>query len=554
MGWAPRGALLNEPNFGSAFNGELLGWDFSEVENIEDIIDNDYEYTNKITSWLSPKQGGLRWNAFGSYGDEETAEKFWNNNNGFAEWIDNPQWLPTDRDNNFHNYLGSTVDMGFKGGWLDNADRPDFSEWTVYRPVSDDTTYFNNPNSFYEKKNIDVDAVGPDKSGRSADSPEWGDPQWGTEPNWTTQTFDEAAWHIVLRTNKVFWPIDDYCEMDWDVVEDDGTEFWIPFDTNNTIVEEHLKDIHSIASDPQYDGQTSFDFDVALDHLTSFNDIPNGYTIEPIVGGDYDGFYLFKAVFPWDADNFWNVGDQIVDILQVGTNPFAHLGGMKNEYYSYVLPSKYEATERAFVSFAQAFDSMDFTEIMDTGFTASDEHMYPIDANYSRMFSYSNFNADWFVNWKRPSMAALETCEFSQMFYDTPFNQDIRDWWLFQGMVYKNYKYGSFVQNLFDGASKFNMGNPAGVLNTWDWKYAFQVRVFKYMFKDCRSMNIDISSWYLNEATNFDYMFNNCKMMNADLSKMNTCSMPYGAQPASWATGCDAWEAQHKPLFGECRH
>lgn len=556
MGWTPIGRLIGEPKFGASFNGELVGWDFSELEKTEDIIEYDYLYTNRITSWFKPQDhpGGIRWNAFGDFGDSDKAETFWNNNNGFAEWLDNPQWVPMDRKNNFLNYLGKTIDMGYKGGWLDNADRPDFSNWTVYRDVADDTTYFNNPNSFYEKNNITSDAIGPDKSGRPADSPEWGDPQWAVEPNWTTQTFDEAAWHIVLRTNKVFWPVEEYGEMDWDVVEDDGTEWFIPFDTESNIVGKHLKDVHSIASDPQYDGQTTFDFDVALDHLTSFNDIPNGYTLEPIVGGDYDGFYLFKAVFPWDTDNFYDTGEQIVDILQVGTNPFAHLGALQNSDYSYVIPSKYEATERAFITMDNAFSGMDFTEINDTGFSASDEHMFPLDADYGRAFSYSNMNGDWFMNWKRPSMKSLENAQFSQMFYGTPFNKDVREWWLFKGMVYSNFKNTSFVQGLFEGARDFNMGNAAGVLNVWDWKYAFQVQVFKDMFNGCKSLNIDISSWYLNEATRFDNMFKNCEMMNADLSKVNTCSVTYGSKPSGFDTGCTAWEFSNKPIFGECRH
>lgn len=554
MGWAPVGPLIDKPNFGQAFNGELLGWDFSEVEEIEGIIGYSHLYTNKVTSWYKPQMGGIRWSALGSFYDSDKAEAFWNNNNGFAEWLDNPQWLPTDSLENTHNYLHYTINLGYRDGWLDNADRPDFSEWTVYRPTIAPNGYFKSPNSFYEKNEIDVDAVGPDKSGRPADSPEWGDPQWSTEPNWTTQTFDEAAWHIVLRTDKVFWPVGGDGEMDWDAVADDGTEFYIPFDITGEIVQNHIKDIHSIASDPQYDGQNHFDFDVYLDHLTSLNDIPNGYTIEPIVGGDYDGFYLFKAVFSWNASSFSNVGNQIVDILQVGTTPYAHLGGKQDEYHPYVLPSKYEATERGFITFNQAFYEMDFTEIMDTGFTASDEHMWPLDGNYERMFSYSNFDADWFMNWKKPPKTVLQDCKTYQMFYDTPFNQDIRDWWLFQGMPLRNPKYNSFVYGIFNGAEKFNMGNPAGVLNVWDWKYAFQVQVFDYMFQGCRSMNIDISSWYLNEATKFDYMFKNCSMMNADLSKLNTCSMPYGFKPSSFDNGCSAWEATHKPLFGECRH
>jgi hypothetical protein len=552
MGFAPIGPIHYGPKFGEAFNGELAGWDMSNIENVEDIFDYEYLYTQKITDWFTPRDGGIRWQAFGPSGNSD-AKEFWENNNGFADWLSNPRWLPMDSEDNFNNYLDQVVGLGLKNGWINNADRPDFSDWTVYRPLSDNDSYFSNPNSFYDKWNITDPAVGPDKSGRPADSPEWGDPQYSVEPNWTTKTFDEAAWHIVLRTNKVFWPVAEYGEMDYDVVEDDGTEFFIPFDPSDTIIENHLKDVHSIASDPAFAGQSYFDFDVALDQLTSFNDIPNGFTIEPIVGGDYDGFYLLKAIFPWNSEYFYSNGQNIVDILQVGTSPFAHLGGMQDRNYSYVLPSKYEASERAFVSMNMAFAEMDFTEIMATGFSANNDHMWPMNGRYNRMFQYSNLDAKWFTEWKRPPLNVLSRVSFSQFVYGTPFNQDIRDWWLFQGIVIDNIN-SPITDELFSGAEKFNMGNAAGVLNVWDWEYAFQPLSFNRMFYDCKSLNIDISSWYVNEATNFDYMFKNCSMMNADLSKMNTCSMPYAKKPSSFDDGCNSWDSINKPIFGECRH
>jgi hypothetical protein len=246
---------------------------------------------------------------------------------------------------------------------------------------------------------------------------------------------------------------------------------------------------------------------------------------------------------------------QIVDILQVGTSPFAHLDGEQDEYHSYVLPSKYEATERGFLSLHNAFDSMDFADINDTGFTAPDEHMYPLDGKYSNTFSYAeNFNASWFMNWRKPPLPTLLDAEFGGMFSGTDFNQDIRDWWVFQGMVQRNAKNNSFVDSMFEGAEKFNMGNAPGVLNVWDWKYSGQVMIFNRMFYNCKSMNIDISSWYMNEAVKLDYMFKDCYMMNADLSKWNTCSLGYGQKPPSIDAGCTAWELTNRPLYGECRH
>lgn len=557
MGFAPAGKLISAPSFGKSFNGELLGWDFSTIENVEDILNDSYLYTNKITSWFRPEDhpGGVRWTAFGRFNDAEKAQEFWNSNNGFVEWQNNPQWIPMDKMDNSVNYLAKTVDKGYKDGWFNNAERPDFSDWTVYRQANADGTsgYFNDPDSFYDHKEV-PDAEAPDKSGRPVDDPRWGEPQYGVEPSWPTQTFDEAAWHIVLRTDQVVWPDEEYMESYDDDFDADDT-FMIPFDTENTIVNYHLKDVHSIASDPNYEGQQNFDFATALEHLTSFNDIPNGFTIEPITdGGKYDGYFLLKAVFSWDASNSWSMYP-IVDILQVGTTPFAHLDGEQDEYRSYVLPSKYEATERAFVSMSSAFNSMDFVDINDTGFTAPDEHMYSLNGRYDRVFSYAeNFNASWFMNWKRPPLPTLLDATFSQMFYGTDFNQDIRDWWVFQGMVQRNAKNNSFVNEMFSGAEKFNMGNAPGALNVWDWKYAFQVMVFARMFENCKSMNIDISSWYMNEAIKLDYMFKNCSMMNADLSKWNTCSLPYGGKPPSVDTGCNAWEIANKPLYGECRH
>ena len=557
MGWSPNGKLSHGPQFGNAFNGELLGWDFSDVEDIENILGSSYQYTNKIVSWFNPANhpGGIRWETFGEMWDENKAQEFWDSNEGFIEWQNNPAWIPMDSKENTLNYLGNTVSLGYRGAWLNNDERPDFSDWTVYRTENaegEGTSYFQNPESFYEKKDISVDAVAPDKSGRLADDPKWGDPQFGVEPNWTTQTFDEAAWHLVIRVDDAVWPVDSWGSGpdDWD----SETQFMIPFDISTDLVEYHLKDVHSIASDPAYEGQEYFEYDTALEHLTSFNDIPNGYTIEPIVGGKYDGYYLLKAVFSWDSTNHSGT-EHLVDILQVGTTPFAHLDGEQDPYRSYVLPSKYEATERAFISMSSAFYSMDFADINDTGFTASNDHMYPLNGSYSRMFNYAeNFDAKWFVNWARPPMSSMLSSSFSQMFYGTDFNQDIRDWWLFEGVVQQNPRNTSPFVELFAGAEKFNMGNAEGVLNEWDWPYSFQIMVFKRMFEDCESMNIDISSWHMNGATDISSMFKNCSKMNANLRKLNTCSLPYASKPSGFDDGCTSWEQANKPIIGECRH
>ncbi|MDA3891117.1 MAG: BspA family leucine-rich repeat surface protein, partial [Salinivirgaceae bacterium] len=130
-----------------------------------------------------------------------------------------------------------------------------------------------------------------------------------------------------------------------------------------------------------------------------------------------------------------------------------------------------------------------------------------------QMFAYTHVGEFWHEDFL--DTASVNITDMSQMFYETPFNQDIGNWdvsqvenmsLMFAGASSFNQDIGSWdvsgvtdMGNLFNGASSFNQA-----IDTWD---VSNVNSMSQMFSGASSFNQAIGSWDVGNVTNMYEMF-----------------------------------------------
>ena len=134
---------------------------------------------------------------------------------------------------------------------------------------------------------------------------------------------------------------------------------------------------------------------------------------------------------------------------------------------------------------------------------------WKLNTSFSEMFRNSPFDQD-VRKWILPSSADVpERFSMASMFYTTPFNRPI-DTFEEDGVKYWDMSNCKITSSMFYNAKQFNQS-----LASWD---VSNVTNMKAMFRSAESFNQPLNTWNVGEVTNMSEMFYNAKAFDGDLS------------------------------------